>query len=61
MDIDVNEILSNYKERLSNTVHENVVLLAQVSSMSKTITTLEERLARLENNETSESDTEDED
>lgn len=48
MEIDVNEVLTAYKNRLSNVTHENVLLSAQGAALENKISELEERLAQLE-------------
>lgn len=48
MEIDVNEVLTEYKSRLSDVTYENVLLSAQSQALSAKITELEERLAQLE-------------
>lgn len=48
MEIDVNEVLTTYKTRLSEVTHENILLSAQGIALGKKIAELEERLAQLE-------------
>jgi len=45
MDIQIQDILSGYKDRLSNAEHNNIILEAQVSAANKTI---EEKDAEIE-------------
>lgn len=48
MEIDVNEVMTAYKNRLSDVTHENVLLTAQCQALVKRSEDLENRIARLE-------------
>ena len=61
MNIEVNDLLEAYKDKLANAHHDNVILTAQLTAANKKLTELEERLSRLENPETAEVEAEVED
>lgn len=48
MNIEINEVLVEYKNRLADATHDNVILKAQGAMYSKKVEELEERLAQLE-------------
>lgn len=48
MDIQITDLLDDYKTRLADATHENVILKAQLRALESSTKTLEERLAQLE-------------
>lgn len=56
MNIEVSDLLEAYKNKLADANHENVILSAQLKAAEKKLAELEERLSRLEVNETAESE-----
>lgn len=48
MQIDINEILTEYKDKLSAANHENILLAAQNKSLVKEIAAIQETLKELE-------------
>jgi predicted nuclease with TOPRIM domain len=56
MNIEVSDLLEAYKNKLADSNHENVILTAQLTAANKKLDELEERLSRLEVNETAETE-----
>lgn len=48
MQLDVNEVLTQYKNRLSEVTHENILLSTQSAVLAEKLEKLEKRLAQLE-------------
>lgn len=48
MNIDANEVIAEYKNRLTEATYQNILLTAQAAGYGKKVEELEERLAQLE-------------